>query len=235
MGRVDLCVLSPGIPLGDKPLTGFSHSNASIALSLLRLVAVSRDKRFRHIALAAMAYERSLFAPERCNWPDLRTLGVPAQANQTIQEEGQRFRVSWCHGAPGIGLARLASLPYEDDAAVRQEIAAALQTTLAQGIEHVHSLCCGTAGKLETLLVASQALEAPHIHEMVWQRVGVLFDCVPVVEEHQAFSSPIGSLGLMSGLAGIGYMLLRVAEPACVPSILSLDPPISPVSPLPLA
>jgi lantibiotic modifying enzyme len=31
---------------------------------------------------------------------------------------------------------------------------------------------------------------------------------------------------LMTGLAGIGYELLRLAKPERVPSVLSLDPPL---------
>jgi lantibiotic modifying enzyme len=30
----------------------------------------------------------------------------------------------------------------------------------------------------------------------------------------------------MTGLAGIGYQLLRLAAPACVPSVLTLAPPV---------
>jgi lantibiotic modifying enzyme len=31
----------------------------------------------------------------------------------------------------------------------------------------------------------------------------------------------------MTGLAGIGYQLLRLAEPARVPSVLTLSPPVT--------
>jgi type 2 lantibiotic biosynthesis protein LanM len=220
------------VPQQDTPLTGFSHGAAGIALSLLRLAAVSGDECFRHAALAAMAYERSVFSPQASNWPDLRRLSMPAQGSQTSQEDGQRFMAAWCHGAPGIGLARLASLPYLDNAMIRQEIAAALQTTLKEGVEHQPILCCGPAGRLETLLVASQMLEAPHIEEMVMQRVGALLGCMPAAGGHTASYVPIEPLGLMTGLAGIGYTLLRVAAPERVPSILALDPPL-PSMPLP--
>ena len=39
---------------------------------------------------------------------------------------------------------------------------------------------------------------------------------------------PLGveSPGLMTGLAGIGYGLLRLAEPTRVPSVLVLEPPM---------
>jgi lantibiotic modifying enzyme len=33
--------------------------------------------------------------------------------------------------------------------------------------------------------------------------------------------------GLMTGLAGIGYGLLRLAEPSRVPAVLALAPPVS--------
>jgi class II lanthipeptide synthase len=41
-------------------------------------------------------------------------------------------------------------------------------------------------------------------------------------------ANPLGveSPGLMTGLAGIGYELLRVAEPKRVPSVLLLEPPV---------
>jgi type 2 lantibiotic biosynthesis protein LanM len=214
------------IPLQDVPLTGFSHGNAGIALSLLRLAAARGEERFHQASMAALAYERSQFSAERCNWPDLQRPGVPARESQASGEEGHRFLVSWCHGAPGIGLARLASLPYLDDATLRQEIAAALQTTLAPDDETLHMLCCGTAGKLETLLVASQMLKEPHIEEQVRERVGWLLDRVPAPEEYQEPAPRIEPLGLMTGLAGIGYELLRVSHPAQVPSVLALAPPV---------
>jgi lantibiotic modifying enzyme len=41
----------------------------------------------------------------------------------------------------------------------------------------------------------------------------------------------VESPGLMTGLAGIGYGLLRCAEPSRVPSVLSLAPPIPVLEP----
>jgi lantibiotic modifying enzyme len=42
-------------------------------------------------------------------------------------------------------------------------------------------------------------------------------------------ANPLGveSPGLMTGLAGIGYELLRLAAPTRVPSVLALAPPIT--------
>jgi lantibiotic modifying enzyme len=120
----------------EKGLAGFAHGTAGIAWALLHLAdALEREaagmrglgdeKRlhFRETAMAALAYERSLFSAEAGNWPDLRPM--PADASP--------FPVAWCHGAAGIGLARVAGLPYLDDATTRQEIETAVQTTLKNG------------------------------------------------------------------------------------------------------
>ncbi len=64
-------------------LAGFAHGGAGIALSLLRLATASGEERFRQTARAAMAYERSLFSPERQNWLDL-----------AVNENHQAFRAN---------------------------------------------------------------------------------------------------------------------------------------------
>ncbi|MDQ5853873.1 MAG: hypothetical protein M3380_17770, partial [Chloroflexota bacterium] len=75
---------------------------------------------FSHGA-AGIAYEASVFAPDAGNWPDFR------------HEEQPAFMSAWCHGAAGIGLARLGGLPLLDTAGIRADVEAALQTTQKQG------------------------------------------------------------------------------------------------------
>ena len=60
----------------------------------------------------------------------------------------------------GVGLARLHVLPHRDDAAMRAEIDAALQTTLARGFGLNHSLWHSDLGNLEILVHASEGLKA---------------------------------------------------------------------------
>jgi type 2 lantibiotic biosynthesis protein LanM len=96
---------------GTQPLTGFSHGAAGIAWALLELSALTGEERFRTAALDAIAYERSLFCPEVGNWPDLRNFTDTVLKQKDKQ---QTCMTAWCHGAPGIGLARLCSLPHLD-------------------------------------------------------------------------------------------------------------------------
>lgn len=215
------------LPQQERPLTGFAHGASGIALSLLRLAAVSGADRFHQAALNAMAYERSLFSPTRQNWPDLRVFRTHNQDGQTSKKETQHFAVAWCHGAPGIGLARLASLSYVDDAVIRQEIDAALQTTVTHDHEAEYNLCHGLAGHLETLLMASQVLDPAPDQKALEQRTKMLLYGAHTLTTLTPGVSGTEPPGLMLGLAGIGYMLLRVAAPARVPSLLTLAPPVA--------
>ena len=203
------------------PLTGFSHGCAGIAYSLLALAEASGEERFRATALAALAYERSHFSPETRNWPDLRTATRPKNA-----DEAPGHMLAWCHGAPGIALARLGSLTYLDDTTIREEIAVALETTLAEGFGANHSLCHGDFGNLDALLTASQVLNDARYRQEVERLTPMLL--ASIEREGWCTGVPLGiaTPGLMTGIAGIGYELLRLAEPELVPSVLLLSPPV---------
>jgi type 2 lantibiotic biosynthesis protein LanM len=210
----------------EQPLASFSHGNAGIAMSLLKLAQVSGEEQFRQTALKALAYERSLFVPEYQNWADLRPDEDEEIPESNSSHPSQRFMVAWCHGAPGIGLARLNTLAQLDDKQVRQEIDIALATTSARGLGLNHSLCHGSLGNIDLLLTAAHVLNRQEDHE----RLGLaLSQVVKSIETHGwATGVPLGVEipGLMTGLAGMGYELLRLAKPEQVPSVLLIAPPI---------
>lgn len=208
----------------EQPLTGLSHGAAGIALSLLMLAHVSDEHRFRQAAIAAIAYERSVFSPQEQNWPDLRAINFRGSGSPA-SEQGQYFLVTWCHGAPGIGLARLASLSYIDDETIRQEIAIALKTTLTNGFGLNHSLCHGDLGSLEVLLTASQILPDPWYREQVNHLAAMILDSIDTYGYSTGVPLGVEVPGLMTGVSGIGYELLRLAEPEQIPSVLLLAPP----------
>jgi type 2 lantibiotic biosynthesis protein LanM len=205
------------------PLAGFSHGAAGIAWALLKLANLSGQERFRQTALAAIAHERSLFSPEAGNWLDLRVLTTGASRQEKY---GGSFMTTWCHGAPGIGLARLAALEQLDDTVVREEIDTALRTTLDHGFGRGHALCHGDLGNLELLLQAGTVLADRRWREEAYRLAGPIADCVSRNEWRCGTPREVESPGLMTGLAGIGYGLLRLAEPTRVPSVLTLEPPL---------
>ncbi len=207
--------------ISNEPLTGFSHGAASYALSLFALSKASGQERFQRLALEALRYERSVFSSQKQNWPDYRLI----EDDEPVSEEG-KYMVAWCHGAPGIGLGRLATLEYLDEETIRDEIAVALRLTVNAGFGLNHSLCHGDLGNLETLLLAAQKLKEPVYHQQLTHFTGLILDSIE--KDGWLTGIPLGieAPGLMTGLAGIGYELLRLVEPERVPSVLLVAPPV---------
>lgn len=205
----------------EPPLTGFSHGNAGIVYSLLKLVEQNYDPRFFSAVQEALAYERSLFLPELGNWRDLREIPPGMRDDDGIPPT----MVAWCHGAAGIGLARLATLPALDDAQVRAEIETAVQTTLAMGFHFNHSLCHGALGNMETLLFASKRLGEEKCYKANQFAQTSILHSIEQLGFISGAPRGIETVGLMTGLAGMGYELLRLAYPEAVPSVLTLEPP----------
>jgi type 2 lantibiotic biosynthesis protein LanM len=200
------------------PQTGFSHGAAGIAYALLLLSQATGEQAFKEAVEEALRFEQYHFFPEVGNWQYLREMETSTEA-----KTGPQFMTNWCYGAPGIGLARLGGLPVLDTHQVRNDIQAALQTTLANGLSSLDNLCCGNDGRIELLVTASRRLGQPHLLEVARQWSSVLvhrarerggfhvLDQLP----RQAFNP-----GLFQGYAGIGYQLLRVAFPERIPSVL---------------
>jgi type 2 lantibiotic biosynthesis protein LanM len=185
-----------------QPLVGFAHGAAGIAWALLQLTALTGEPRFRTAALQAIACERQFQSPPQHTW-------VP----------------SWSQGVTGIGLARLDTLQHLHDAVTRSEINSALESTLAQGFGHNHSLSHGDLGNVELLLQASLKLNAPRWASEVERLASTIVDTFKTRGWLSGVPLGVESPGLMTGLAGIGYGLLRLAAPTRVPSVLVLEAP----------
>jgi len=202
-----------------RPLTGISHGASGMALALLAAGRLVNHRPFVDAALRALRYERSCFDATRMNWPDYRIL--PGRGH----EGDLSWMWAWCHGAPGMGLVRLEALGSVDDPEVAGDLASTLASTVLFGFGTNDSLCHGDLGNLE-LLVRAQELDCAG----EWEDALTAHSARLVArlgEGHWRCGIPGGveTPGLMTGLAGIGYGLLRLAAPERVPSLLALEPP----------
>ena len=212
----------PGPIPSSRPLLGFSHGAGGIGWALHRFGAANSaadSARYRTVAAAAFGYERSRYDPDIGNWPDYRVL--PDQPAAPHMQ-------AWCHGAPGIGLARadLLSRDRADDPLLRADLDLALRSYLADPSGPAgHSLCHGELGNLELLTTAIAAGRTDLTAERD-RRLAVVLD---QLDTGPRCGTPAGvtTPGLLTGLAGIGYGLLRHAFPDRVPSVLLLAPPIA--------
>lgn len=202
-------------PIAPRPLTGFSHGAAGIAWALAKLAAASGEERFAEGARRAMAYERSLYSAATGNWPDTR--------RKPTANGHDGFFNAWCYGSVGIGLGRLGVRQHLREDELDGEIAAAAEAALAGGFGHDHSLNQGDLGTLDFLLQASRVgcVSGLDLGTLVERTMSDLASHGPRCATPLAVESP----GLMTGLAGIGYGLLRLAAPTEVPSVLVLESP----------
>jgi hypothetical protein len=193
-------------------LTGFAHGASGIAASLLDLDRYAADGKYVAAAELAMDHEDGLLDREQGNWPDLR--GRPQKT--TSKERTPRCLEFWCHGAPGIALARLEATrhfsKYEPIARI------ALDTTAAAArrrltVQSDRSLCHGLGGLAAILEVGARALpegdEWASVSRQIMEDGAMRFGADPA--SWPTGLPGIGSFGvpgLMLGTAGIGWLYL---------------------------
>jgi lantibiotic modifying enzyme len=90
-------------------------------------------------------------------------------------------------------------------------------------------LCHGELGIIETLKAASLTLAVENIWGRLHrERMDALLGNLLGAGWSNQRPSYAEAPGLMTGLAGIGYGLLRFAYPSAIPNLLLLERPLSP-------
>ena len=149
----------------------------------------------------------------RGNWPDFRM--APGKA-------GVSWPCQWCHGATGIGLARVGTLRQGalDAPSLRSDVEKALLGIEQNWPGRIDTLCCGTLGAIEFLNEAGSALEMNDLHELAARRLSAILIAATSSGDYRfGFGNRRFNLGLFRGLAGVGYTLLRGADRS-LPNVL---------------
>jgi len=159
-------------------------------------------------AYQATRYERHARGMAGGQWPDFRSIAL-----QPTDEQWTSM-YAWCHGAPGIGLARLSMLADHPASSalptLHSDLELAVRDTVRLGFTGNHSLCHGMLGNYALILGATRTTHtaltsadhdtiASHVLESIAHR-GV--QC--------GIPRGIETPGLLTGLAGIGLGLLRM-------------------------
>ena len=192
-----------GQGFGPQALNGMSHGAAGFAYALASLSAATGREEFAQAASECIAFENSSYDAERNNWPDLRGGGEPSWPCQ------------WCHGAPGIGLARIATAKRGgmDAKLLATDIRNAVDGAKRGWPGPVDTLCCGTLGSIEFFCEAGSALGRSDLRELASQRLMAVLQTAAATGDYR-WNSGKGqfNLGLFRGLAGVGYTLLRQVD-----------------------
>ncbi|HTQ84301.1 MAG TPA: type 2 lanthipeptide synthetase LanM family protein [Pseudolabrys sp.] len=192
-----------GQGLGARALNGMSHGAAGFAYALASLAAATGRDDFAQAASECVAYEDSSYEAERHNWPDLRGGGEPSWPCQ------------WCHGAPGIGLARAAIKKRGtlDAGLMAADVGNAVECAMQARPGGVDTLCCGTLGNVEFLCEAADALGRDNLRDIAARRLMAVVQAAAATGDYRWNSGQRQfNLGLFRGLAGVGYTALRQVD-----------------------
>jgi type 2 lantibiotic biosynthesis protein LanM len=190
-------------------LNGMSHGAAGFAYALAALAAATGRDDFAATAAECIAFEDSTYDAARHNWPDLRT----AEPHWPCQ---------WCHGAPGIGLARLGARKRGaiETAQLATDIAHAATGVAQSSLSGVDTLCCGTLGRIEFFCEAADVLGRSDLRKLAAQRLTAVMARASATGDYRWNAGKRQfNVGLFRGLSGVGYTLLRQAD-ASLPNVL---------------
>jgi type 2 lantibiotic biosynthesis protein LanM len=192
-----------------KPLIGMSHGAAGFAYALCALAAATGREEFAEAGRECIEFERSGYDAERAERADLGA-------------REPHWRSQWCHGAVGIGLARLGMT--KRGAIGSDAVASDIRTALAGADRgwpgHVDTLCCGSLGNIELVREAGGVLNRSDLCELSTRRLSaVLQTSTSTGDFRWKGGARRFNIGLFCGLAGVGYTCLREID-SSVPSVL---------------
>lgn len=195
----------------DKLIGGFSHGASSIAYVLIRLGTVGKIDKFKNKGIEILKFDRNLYSSTHKAWLD-----------KTAEKNVCRY--DWCHGTEGIGLSRILLSGFYTDNDIEEEIKDAMESTLNNFYKTDDCICHGNMGTTELYLSAFEKYNESSYYKLAQE---IAYFTIKEAEKRGQYQtrslSGFPSIGLYTGLAGIGNQLLRVAKPNNIRSILSLS------------
>lgn len=223
-----------------KGLCGYSHGASGIGIAWLELANYFGNDSYKWLAEACFHYENNQYDEESNNWPDFRK-GIYDEQSRKEYTDHYRNKnfgffhrtgdmAAWCHGAPGIGLARVRAHELTGEEAYRFDLDKALSKTRTVFAEHnspfqSYTLCHGKGGNAMLFLEVFKQNKDP---ELLEEAFAIAKEGILKRKEGNTYVSGFSMAAdnqednsLFMGNAGIGYYYLMVREPLQVPSILS--------------
>ncbi|RGM12516.1 type 2 lantipeptide synthetase LanM [Mediterraneibacter gnavus] len=203
-------------------LSGLSHGIAGIIYALTKLNNEQFHIEYQNAIHFGLIYENTMYSDKYNNWLDNR------EEAKKEENSDNRCMAAWCHGAPGILLARSKMYNLVKDSSdyitVECDIERALFATKMYGLTDNDCLCHGNLGNTEILLEYSKECNDEEVrHMMLSARTQIAVDIIN--ENYDCARSYLYGYkipGFMTGISGMGYSLLRDLYPE-LPCILALE------------
>ena len=204
----------PAVDHDGHTVTGLAHGLAGIAWALAAEGAGPPSTEANGRARMSKLAERAISA-ERRRFVEAAVgggAGRPERAN------------SWCHGFPGLAVARsaMASAWGFDAAELSSEIERAVVALLDAREPESDGLCHGTLGIYESLGIVGNALGRGEWIDEATRKLQKRLERAAQMGWRLVSPCTTPGLGLMTGIAGVGHALLRLSDRR-IPAVLSLD------------
>ncbi|WP_310570742.1 lanthionine synthetase LanC family protein [Gemmatimonas sp.] len=213
-----------------RPFLGYAHGASGYAVALAELAHYFGDSTYAYGAERAMAYEDYHFDESQASWPDFRmkfggwesVYVSRSDAQSALRRLRPNFMNAWCHGAPGIGLARWRCRSLIGSAGHPLAIPRALSATLRTLPFLVEvgnpCLCHGAAGNLVAAHRLARVLGDSASFVLVEQYLDRFLNRLETQGEAAWGCQDAPSLppnyGLMTGMAGVAFGLLALIDRA---------------------
>jgi lantibiotic modifying enzyme len=184
---------------------GFAAGPAGVGWALHRYASRTGDPGYRRAARRAL-------------W----------RVGEQIATEAGRGH-GWCCGTAGLlvtrtCLAEQSGRSGQSGQSAPAELRAAVRALAERPVLEDLSLCHGELGVAEALTVLGAADRSRTAQRAVRRRAGLVLDAIHRRGPRCATPGGLATPGLLHGIAGIGYGLLRLGFAEAVPSVLLLEP-----------
>ncbi|PWX39054.1 hypothetical protein CYK89_01385 [Clostridium perfringens] len=190
----------------EKAYSGFGHGNSGIISALARYCKTfSKDKS--ELIEKVLNYENSLFNNKERNW--------------YRDSDKDMISLGWCHGVSGILLSKLLLIKNGFNHLVdKEKLNIAIDTTISKSFGNNPCLCHGDLGNLEIIYFLSRIFNDKSLEKKC--ETGFSWIVENIIKNRWKGTSYRGveTFGLMIGLTGFGYALLKFCNFDDIPSVL---------------
>lgn len=222
-------------------LCGFAHGNAGIGLALIETGKYFGINTLVETGLLAFQYENNHYDKKWRNWPDYRK-GIYSNEDQEMFIAAYRTAdkdyfttpanmTAWCHGAPGVLLARYRAIQLLGENAICTDnnISAVSKLEIlatAFNIDTNYTLCHGAMAFGLVFLEQYQYSKNDHYRQLA---AGIADRCIESHQQHGTYlpgsnARLLPDLSLFNGTAGIGFYYLLMANKVRIADLLCFPP-----------
>lgn len=174
-----------------------AHGNSGFLMLYAALYQITGNKEYLKKINLLCEYENSLYSEEKENWLDLRA-----------PENEKKVMNAWCHGAPGVLLARLQIEKIKEYQGIEEDVKRASYSLFYGKEDGKICICHGLAGRLLIMKKYLEQHKQSEFREIYNQKVQEL---ILMLEQKDDLNvSETRNPAFMNGISGVVYALLKI-------------------------